>query len=62
MTRHRVLAGTGAGRQVAGLLALREDLEVTSSLAGRVQDPRLPVGAVRSGGFGGARGWRGGCG
>ncbi len=58
MTRHQVLvlAGTGAGRQVAGLLALRDDLEVISSLAGRVQDPRLPVGAVRSGGFGGAQG------
>lgn len=33
-------------------------LDVTSSLAGRVAKPRLPVGAVRIGGFGGVPGLR----
>ena len=31
---------------------------MTSSLAGRVAEPRLPVGAVRIGGFGGVDGLR----
>ncbi len=34
------------------------DVEVISSLAGRVPDPALPVGQVRIGGFGGADGLR----
>ena len=31
---------------------------MTTSLAGRVADPRLPVGGVRVGGFGGVAGLR----
>lgn len=34
------------------------DVAVTSSLAGRVERPRLPVGSVRVGGFGGIDGLR----
>lgn len=34
------------------------DIDVTSSLAGRVADPRMPVGPVRVGGFGGVDGLR----
>ena len=37
---------------------LHPDVEVISSLAGRVPDPALPVGQVRIGGFGGADGLR----
>ncbi len=56
--QHRVLVlgGTGEGREVAELLWQQADLEVVSSLAGRVLDPVLPVGSVRSGGFGGPEG------
>ena len=35
-----------------------EDVDLISSLAGRVPDPKLPVGAVRIGGFGGVEGMR----
>ena len=50
-----VLGGTGEARELAVLLdAAGVDFE--SSLAGRVARPRLPVGRVRSGGFGGAAG------
>ena len=52
-----VLGGTGEARALAaGLVA--ENIPVISSLAGRVAEPRLPVGAVRIGGFGGAAGLR----
>jgi len=47
-----ILGGTGEARRLAGLLPG----EVVSSLAGRVSDPRLPVGEVRVGGFGGVSG------
>ena len=47
--RHRRGAGTGAGGCI-------RDVEVISSLAGRVPDPALPVGEVRIGGFGGVEG------
>lgn len=51
-----VLGGTGEARRLADLLTVCPDLRVVSSLAGRVQDPRLPVGEVRVGGFGGHEG------
>ncbi|OBJ73600.1 cobalt-precorrin-6A reductase [Mycobacterium sp. 1274756.6] len=51
-----LLGGTGEARELAA--ALQPDIEVISSLAGRVPDPALPVGAVRIGGFGGAEGLR----
>ncbi len=50
-----ILGGTGEARELAAaLLELSHD--VTSSLAGRVREPRLPVGRVRIGGFGGVAG------
>jgi precorrin-6A/cobalt-precorrin-6A reductase len=51
-----VLGGTAEARALAA--ALYPDVTVISSLAGRVPDPALPVGAVRIGGFGGADGLR----
>ncbi|MEU4450532.1 cobalt-precorrin-6A reductase [Nocardioides sp. NPDC023903] len=50
-----ILGGTGEARGLAARL-LDEGVDVTSSLAGRVARPRLPVGAVRIGGFGGVEG------
>ncbi|MFJ8471654.1 cobalt-precorrin-6A reductase [Kitasatospora sp. NPDC094011] len=51
-----VLGGTTEGRALAAALDGRPGLRVTSSLAGRVAQPRLPVGDVRIGGFGGPDG------
>lgn len=52
-----LLGGTGEARALAKqLVAL--DIEVTTSLAGRVANPALPVGEVRIGGFGGVDGLR----
>ncbi|WP_260684143.1 cobalt-precorrin-6A reductase [Rhodococcus sp. KBS0724] len=51
-----MLGGTGEGREIAARLAGSGDLEVVTSLAGRVRDPRWPEGEVRVGGFGGAEG------
>ncbi|MCR6488813.1 cobalt-precorrin-6A reductase [Amycolatopsis sp. OK19-0408] len=50
-----VLGGTGEARKLAEALVARE-VRVVSSLAGRVARPRLPVGEVRVGGFGGVDG------
>jgi precorrin-6A/cobalt-precorrin-6A reductase len=50
-----VLGGTGDARALAEILVHRQ-IHVVSSLAGRVQNPRLPAGEVRIGGFGGADG------
>ncbi len=50
-----LLGGTAEARELAALLVADGD-EVVSSLAGRVAQPRLPVGAVRVGGFGGVSG------
>ncbi|GAA2747004.1 cobalt-precorrin-6A reductase [Terrabacter aerolatus] len=50
-----VLGGTGEARDLAARLVGRGD-EVVSSLAGRVSAPALPVGDVRTGGFGGVDG------
>ncbi|MBB6629800.1 cobalt-precorrin-6A reductase [Nocardioides sp. KIGAM211] len=52
-----VLGGTAEARDLAARL-LEAGVPVLSSLAGRVQQPRLPVGDVRVGGFGGAMGLR----
>ena len=50
-----ILGGTGEARDLAARL-VDAGVDVTSSLAGRVARPRLPVGAVRIGGFGGVDG------
>jgi precorrin-6A/cobalt-precorrin-6A reductase len=52
-----LLGGTGEARELAARL-VAAGVEVTSSLAGRVAEPRLPVGPVRIGGFGGVEGLR----
>jgi precorrin-6A/cobalt-precorrin-6A reductase len=52
-----VLGGTSEARALAAQLVAR-DVDVTSSLAGRVAHPRLPAGHVRIGGFGGVDGLR----
>ncbi|MCQ4040821.1 cobalt-precorrin-6A reductase [Streptantibioticus rubrisoli] len=51
-----ILGGTTEARRLAAELAADPGLLVTSSLAGRVAQPRLPAGQVRIGGFGGAQG------
>jgi precorrin-6A/cobalt-precorrin-6A reductase len=51
-----LLGGTAEARRLAE--ELHGDVDVVSSLAGRVPDPALPVGEVRIGGFGGAEGIR----
>ncbi len=61
LTRRRsprilILGGTSEARDLAEYLAARPDLTVVSSLAGRVNQPRLPEGIVRVGGFGGVAG------
>ncbi|PRC43870.1 precorrin-6A reductase [Mycobacterium sp. ITM-2017-0098] len=57
MTRILLLGGTSEARALAELLTA-DGVHVTSSLAGRIDDPRLPVGEVRVGGFGGVDGLR----
>ena len=52
-----LLGGTGEARELAASL-VADGVDVTTSLAGRVAAPRLPVGAVRIGGFGGVAGLR----
>jgi precorrin-6A/cobalt-precorrin-6A reductase len=49
-----LLGGTAEARALAA--RLHPDVDVISSLAGRVPDPALPVGEVRIGGFGGVEG------
>jgi precorrin-6A/cobalt-precorrin-6A reductase len=51
-----LLGGTSEARALAA--RLHPDVEVISSLAGRVPNPALPVGQVRVGGFGGIEGLR----
>ncbi len=53
--RALILGGTKEARETAKLLQER-GWHVTSSLAGRVANPALPVGEVRIGGFGGPAG------
>lgn len=50
-----LLGGTSEARALARRLD-EQGVDVVSSLAGRVSSPRLPVGAVRIGGFGGVDG------
>lgn len=52
-----LLGGTSEARELAALL-VDAGVDVMSSLAGRVAEPRLPVGPVRIGGFGGVPGLR----
>lgn len=52
-----ILGGTSEARDLAALL-VDAGVPVISSLAGRVAEPRLPVGEVRVGGFGGVDGLR----
>ncbi|UUZ58270.1 cobalt-precorrin-6A reductase [Nocardioides sp. B-3] len=52
-----LLGGTSEARELAADL-VDAGIDVTSSLAGRVARPRLPVGKVRIGGFGGVDGLR----
>jgi precorrin-6A/cobalt-precorrin-6A reductase len=52
-----VLGGTAEARELAALLD-EAGVRFMSSLAGRVARPRLPVGAVQIGGFGGVSGLR----
>lgn len=52
-----VLGGTAEARELAARLVDAE-IDVTTSLAGRVHRPRLPRGSVRVGGFGGVEGLR----
>ncbi|MFC9328205.1 cobalt-precorrin-6A reductase [Kitasatospora sp. NPDC057015] len=55
-----ILGGTTEARRLAAALVTGPGADparlVTSSLAGRVAEPRLPAGRVRIGGFGGAAG------
>lgn len=55
-----ILGGTSEARELAARLVQGHTgrIEVTSSLAGRVAEPRLPDGRVRIGGFGGVGGLR----
>lgn len=57
MTRLLLLGGTAEARALADQL-VAAGVAVTTSLAGRVADPRLPAGQVRVGGFGGIEGLR----
>ena len=50
-----VLGGTTEARDLAAALDAA-GVDVTTSLAGRTRDPRLPAGGVRTGGFGGIDG------
>jgi len=51
-----LLGGTAEARTLAK--TLEPQVDIISSLAGRVPDPALPVGRVRIGGFGGVEGLR----
>jgi precorrin-6A/cobalt-precorrin-6A reductase len=51
-----ILGGTYEAFQLAEQLAAMGGVDFISSLAGRTREPRMPKGAVRTGGFGGAGG------
>ncbi|MFC4376474.1 cobalt-precorrin-6A reductase [Nocardia halotolerans] len=53
-----ILGGTGEARELARIASGERGFDIVSSLAGRVANPRLPVGPVRIGGFGGVEGLR----
>jgi precorrin-6A/cobalt-precorrin-6A reductase len=50
-----ILGGTSEARELAADLTAA-GVDILSSLAGQVRQPRLPAGPVRTGGFGGAAG------
>jgi precorrin-6A/cobalt-precorrin-6A reductase len=50
-----IIGGTAEARALAAEL-VAADAAVITSLAGRVQDPAMPAGRVRTGGFGGVSG------
>ena len=52
-----ILSGTGEARQLAAML-MNAGHDVTSSLAGVTENPILPEGKIRIGGFGGVNGLR----
>jgi precorrin-6A/cobalt-precorrin-6A reductase len=56
LPRVLILGGTAEGSALATCLVSRTDIAVTSSLAGRVDQPKLPSGEFRVGGFGGVDG------
>ena len=56
LMRVLLLGGTAEARALAK--TLHPQVDIISSLAGRVPDPALPVGPVRIGGFGGVDGLR----
>ena len=51
-----ILGGTTEARNLAEHLVGRADIDVVTSLAGRVASPRMPAGQVRIGGFAGSTG------
>jgi precorrin-6A/cobalt-precorrin-6A reductase len=51
-----ILGGTGDASRLAAGLAADPRFSVTTSLAGRTENPKKPAGRVRSGGFGGVEG------
>jgi precorrin-6A/cobalt-precorrin-6A reductase len=51
-----ILGGTSEASALARALADRDDVEVTTSYAGRTSAPTAPAGRTRVGGFGGAAG------
>jgi precorrin-6A/cobalt-precorrin-6A reductase len=55
-SRVLILGGTTEARRLAERLVGRGDIDVVSSLAGRVASPCVPPGNVRVGGFAGATG------
>ena len=56
MKKVLILGGTGDAVKLAAKLADIEQIEITSSLAGRTKKPLALVGNVRIGGFGGVEG------
>jgi precorrin-6A/cobalt-precorrin-6A reductase len=56
MKKLLILGGTGDAQQLAAAAQPISGLTVISSLAGRTQQPVLPIGQVRTGGFGGEQG------
>lgn len=56
MTRLLILGGTQEAAQLATQLTALPDLDVLSSLAGRLRQPTTPAGTLRVGGFGGVEG------
>jgi precorrin-6A/cobalt-precorrin-6A reductase len=51
-----ILGGTSEAAELAARLGGRPDLTITYSLAGRTDQPKVPAGEVRIGGFGGVDG------